>query len=163
MSEPSKQNGHARKPIEGNPLPPELLEEIQRSVARSVKEGFRSEEDIVDGLTEMFEDEHKRSDLRPHIARITTRSLEQHRRIEATWTTPTDCDRLDLAFANLEQHGIVAQAKLHLLSELRALRDRRRDQGGAEATGGQGVHVLSHAGHRIGIRDRVALSRLRIA
>jgi hypothetical protein len=109
MSEPGKQNGSPQQPRESSPLPPELLEDIRMSAARAVKEGFRSEEQIVDGITEMVEDEHKRSDLRPHVARITAKLLREHRRAEATWTTPTDCDRLDVAFANLEQQGIVAR------------------------------------------------------
>ncbi|MGO9108386.1 MAG: DUF6891 domain-containing protein [Thermoguttaceae bacterium] len=96
-------------PIEPNSVPPEVVDEIQRPVAREVQQGFHSEEEIVAGVTESLEDEHKRSDLRPYVSRTVARMLQEHRRIQARWKTPTDCDRLDLAFANLEDQGIVAR------------------------------------------------------
>ena len=97
------------KPVENNPLPPQLLDGHPCVRSQGGQRGLPSEEQIVDGVTEMLEDEHKRSDLRPHVSRITAELIEEHRRDQTTWTTPTDCDKLDTAFANLEQQGIVAR------------------------------------------------------
>ena len=36
-------------------------------------------------------------------------ALAEHKREQASWTAPTDCDRLDAAFAALEKSGIVAR------------------------------------------------------
>jgi hypothetical protein len=87
----------------------ELLEEIRSFVAQRVAEGFDSEETIIESATEYFEDEHKRDDLRPEVTRITVELMAEHLRKQALWTKPTDCDRLDWAFAELDRDGIVAR------------------------------------------------------
>jgi hypothetical protein len=86
-----------------------ILEEIQSSVARKVKEGFLDHEEIVEQVTEAVEDEYQRDDLKPHVARLAAKLCQEHRLAQKTWPTPTDCDKLDAAFASLERQGIVAR------------------------------------------------------
>jgi hypothetical protein len=47
--------------------------------------------------------------LRPHAQRMVREILEEQLREQASWPQPTDCDRLDTAFAALEQVGIVCR------------------------------------------------------
>lgn len=49
--------------------------------------------------------------LRPIVRELTDRTLEAHRQREASWREPTDCDRLDHAFATLDEQGIVARQR----------------------------------------------------
>jgi hypothetical protein len=86
-----------------------ILANIRDSVGRKIKEGFESEDAIVQSVTDVCEDEYEGNDLKPHVVRITTELLQQHRVAQANWVTPTDCDKLDTAFANLEKQGIVAR------------------------------------------------------
>jgi hypothetical protein len=99
----------AASSTESSPPEPQVLEEIRTHAAKKVKEGFESQEQIVQYVAEYIEDEFKRKDLQPQIEQITSELIEEHRRVQATWATPTDCDKLDKAFANLEQRGIVAR------------------------------------------------------
>src|SRR5262245_23929207 len=87
----------------------EILQEIRSLVAARVTEGFDTQDAIVEQVTQSIEDEHGRDDLEPHVARITAELLEEHRRRQRDWVGPTDCDRLDAAFADLEGQGIVAR------------------------------------------------------
>ena len=86
-----------------------ILAEIHSYVASRVAEGFDSKEAIIEQATECFEDEHQRDDLGPHAERITVKLLNEHRRAQTQWTFPTDCDKLDKAFAELDRGGIVAR------------------------------------------------------
>jgi hypothetical protein len=72
-------------------------------------EGFDDAEQIVENVTESVESDHDCEGLRPHIERLTAELLEEHRRRQSQWVGPTDCDRLDEAFAALEAEGIVAR------------------------------------------------------
>jgi hypothetical protein len=96
-------------PAEAERPTPQLLEGIRIHAARKVKEGFETEEQIVQYVAEYVEDEFKQKDMQPQIKRITAELIEEHRRTQANWAAPTDCDKLDNAFANLEQQGIVAR------------------------------------------------------
>jgi hypothetical protein len=92
----------------------EVFHEIHTQVATRVAEGFDDDEGIVGGVTESVEADHEleddeADDLRLHVERITAAELERHRRLQSSWVGPTDCDRLDQAFAELEGHGIVAR------------------------------------------------------
>jgi hypothetical protein len=86
----------------------ELLEEIRTYAAHKVAEGFGDEDDIVKWtLDNLFE--HDPEELRPHVRRITAALLEEHRQAQDRWPRPTDCDKLDMAFGELERQGILAR------------------------------------------------------
>lgn len=84
-------------------------EEVRAYIARAVKEGFLSEEDIVETATEFALEETGLDDQEAAIARITAQLISVHRRVQARWKTPTDCDKLDTAFARLERRGVVSR------------------------------------------------------
>jgi hypothetical protein len=86
-----------------------IIEDIHSHVARKVKEGFKDEEEIVEEITEVVQDEYERDDLEPHVARIAAALYRENLEAQAEWPTPTDCDKLDVAFDALERQGIVAR------------------------------------------------------
>jgi hypothetical protein len=107
-----------------------LLEEIRAFVAHKVAEGFDSGEQIIDQTLALFvsgeaynpsyfsfstQEEgksYREQELRPQVERITAELLEERRRLESAWAEPTDCDKLDWAFEELNRCGIVARQNL---------------------------------------------------
>lgn len=85
------------------------LVEIDGYARRDVAGGFRTESDIVQGVTEVLSDEFKNVDLSPLVAQRTRELLLEHEQAQAAWPSVTDCDRLDRAFAELESRGIVCR------------------------------------------------------
>jgi hypothetical protein len=83
--------------------------EIREWIARAVNGGFESDEDIIRTAAEMMEDEHPDEDFEFLIRRVLAEELKRHRAHARTWPETTDCDRLDRAFAALEQQGIAAR------------------------------------------------------
>lgn len=83
--------------------------EILLYIARQVKEGFNSREEIIQDAIDYAFEGHNLNDAEPQIEELTDRLLTMHAREQATWRGPTDCDKLDAAFAALEQKGIVAR------------------------------------------------------
>ena len=80
---------------------------------------------------------------------------------QATWPAETDCDRLDKAFADLEQHGIVARQNFSDcgtcgVAEIPAEIDAAKKSGSKCPR----LCVLSHARYRVGHRGRRPLSQL---
>ena len=51
----------------------------------------------------------RRDDVLAEVERVTAELLAAHRAEQAGWESPTDCDRLDEAFATLNRLGIVAR------------------------------------------------------
>src|SRR5262249_19629581 len=47
--------------------------------------------------------------VRALVERLTREAVQEHRRQQSEWVGPTDCDRIDQAFADLESEGIVAR------------------------------------------------------
>ena len=87
----------------------DVLAALGRYVEARVVEGFETREDIVEGAIEVEAAECFAPDLSSRVAAMTDRALEAQRQRESTWTEPTDCDRLDAAFAELERNGILAR------------------------------------------------------
>jgi hypothetical protein len=93
-----------------NQPPPELQSQIQALVALEVKGGFGDRDEIIERVLETLEMEHDDLDpdvLEPVIARSTDEHLAAQELEQATWTQPTDCDRLDAVFAELEEAGLL--------------------------------------------------------
>jgi uncharacterized protein DUF6891 len=87
----------------------QALEDLRAFIAYRVREGFESVHDIVENATDYAYETHGREDLQPEIKRITAELIAAHRAEEAGWEGPTDCDRLNEAFAALNEQGIVAR------------------------------------------------------
>jgi hypothetical protein len=85
------------------------LEDLRNFIAYRVLEGFESVHEIVEDATEYALGKHGRDDLQPSIKAMLAELLAAHRTEQAGWESSTDCDRLDEAFAALNQHGIVAR------------------------------------------------------
>lgn len=96
------------------PPPPErgeaeVIGEVEDWVRREVAGGYRSAGEIVADLPDMFEGELDEARLRALAPAMVEAALAAHRRAELGWPAVTDCDRLDAAFAALEEAGIVAR------------------------------------------------------
>src|SRR5438046_2664744 len=87
----------------------EALKDLRSFIAYRIWEGFESERSIVENATNYAQETLDREDFQPEIERITAELLTAHREEQAGWESPTDCDRLDEAFAVLNQKGIVAR------------------------------------------------------
>lgn len=86
-----------------------ILADMRSFIAGRVREGFDSFEEIVEGAMEYALDEYDEENLEPEILRLTTEALETHQKEQSNWKLPTDCDRLEEAFAALNRQGIVAR------------------------------------------------------
>lgn len=85
-------------------------DEIRAFIARRVAEGFDSEEEIVEEAIGYFSEELGESDeLNSLVEELACELLEAHQESEQSWQGDTDCDRLDRAFSELEENGIVAR------------------------------------------------------
>jgi hypothetical protein len=58
---------------------------------------------------DVYSDEQPSTVLRPAAQRFLDEALAKHATVQRSWPAATDCDRLDSAFADLEQRGIVAR------------------------------------------------------
>jgi len=87
----------------------EALGKLQAWTQYQVKEGFDTREEIIEQAGLYAEETLERADLLRHVERLTDELMQAHRREQAQWATPTDCDRLDQAFAELERRGVVAR------------------------------------------------------
>jgi hypothetical protein len=92
-------------------MPVELeMEQKVRLEARSrVAQGFDEAEMIVDDVCDFFAEEIPEDELGPLVRRLTEEAIRDHLAEQQSWPVPTDCDRLDRAFAALERAGIVAR------------------------------------------------------
>src|SRR5262245_61330412 len=84
------------------------LTDVRAYITRAVREGFRDEVGILEDASDYAETEHGKP-MRAEVKRLTKELLAAHRAEEATWKGPTDCDRLDAAFAALQRRGVVAR------------------------------------------------------
>lgn len=88
--------------------PSEIESEVRDYVRSEVASGFSTRDEIVAEVPEYFGDDLP--DLDAYlVARIVDEELARHALQQAEWDGPTDCDRLDLAFAHLERENIVAR------------------------------------------------------
>ncbi|MBB5712244.1 DUF6891 domain-containing protein [Sphingomonas xinjiangensis] len=85
------------------------LADLRDKIRRDVAAGFDDEDVILTNLAHYFEEEIDPVVVRREAPRILRDVLAEHARAEASWPAVTDCDRLDTAFAALEQDGIIAR------------------------------------------------------
>src|SRR5688572_13086214 len=90
----------------------DLEAEARNIILPSIKIGFDSDEYIIERTINYLIDNAPDEDetrIEMLVQRITHDALRDYEAEQVTWITPTDCDRLDLAFAQLEEVGIVAR------------------------------------------------------
>jgi hypothetical protein len=90
----------------------EIKKKISEYIHKQVKEGFSSREDIFDDTVDMVEDEYENidaSEAEEFIEPEIDSQFEKHYKLQETWKNPTDCDKLDEAFAAMEEQGIVGR------------------------------------------------------
>jgi hypothetical protein len=87
----------------------EVLDNLRQHIAEQITEGFCTREEIIDEAAAYAEDEFERVDLDSFIEMTANELFEMQYQVQATWEYPTDCDRLDMAFADLDAAGIVAR------------------------------------------------------
>jgi hypothetical protein len=82
-----------------------LRERIRSDVAM----GFYDEDVILKDLPGHFEDEIDPAVIRREAPHLLRQALAEHAAAEAIWPAVTDCDRIDAAFAELEEAGVIAR------------------------------------------------------
>jgi hypothetical protein len=82
---------------------------MRQTIERDVAAGFSTPDEIERNALEIYSDDMDPALLRPEAQQFLRDSLAKHMADQATWPAVTDCDRLDKAFAELEQNGIVAR------------------------------------------------------
>lgn len=87
----------------------ELWEDVKRRIEADVASGFEDPDTIAERALEIEADEAGAAAMRPEAERILRAALAAQAAAEARWPAITDCDRLDAAFAALDEKGIVAR------------------------------------------------------
>lgn len=87
----------------------DILDELRSEAAERIREGFDSRADIIENLGHVACESHGVEFEEDVLARIVDQELLEHYGRQETWTEPTDCDKLDAAFAAMEMRGIVAR------------------------------------------------------
>ena len=86
-----------------------LVGEVGLLVQREVAGGFASRKQIIQLAVEVFEGQDSESGLRALAEEMAASSFYQQRKAQKSWPLVTDCDRLDIAFAQLAEKDIVAR------------------------------------------------------
>ncbi|HET7460765.1 MAG TPA: hypothetical protein VFJ82_05940 [Longimicrobium sp.] len=87
----------------------DVIDELREQIETDVKAGFLEAWDVEQSAVDAFQDRVEPAALEAAAERLTEEALAAHARAQATWPAETDCDRLDAAFAALEERGIVAR------------------------------------------------------
>lgn len=85
------------------------IEALREQVKRDVAGGFYDDDAILTNATDVFDEQLPRPVLRREASAALRAALAEHRAAEEGWSDTTDCDRLDAAFAVLEEEGVVAR------------------------------------------------------
>ncbi len=86
-----------------------VLEDLRQFVDSQVAGGFADREGIVQGAIDYLGEEADEETLTAHAELYTAEAMSRHWLEQDKWPAVTDCDRLDAAFAELEQKGIVSR------------------------------------------------------
>lgn len=106
-----------------------ILDEIRKWVWS----GFHTPEEVEEMIDDILEEGVDEARLRAAVPV----EFAKKQASEATWPEVTDCDRLDRAFLELEQHGIVAlqNAGYTMSDGLDDVADARAERGGDRCSG----------------------------
>ncbi|MBB6431629.1 DUF6891 domain-containing protein [Algisphaera agarilytica] len=114
----------------------EAINEVTGYIERDVASGFADLNNVVDRALEVLEDEHDIVALRPHAESALNSAIANHLKAEQTWPEKTDCDRFDMAYASLEDKGVVCRhnfsccgtcASAEIWDEIQAEQDKGRE------------------------------------
>src|SRR5262245_19501720 len=88
-----------------------VLDNLRYGIQEALVFGFLTPEEICTKKVALYSQhyDHDADVLRPHAERIVREELKARLAEQATWPAQTDCDKLDAAFAELDQVGIVAR------------------------------------------------------
>jgi hypothetical protein len=89
--------------------PQETIDEMRQSIERDVAAGYSAPDQIENSAVEVYSEGQSPESIRAQARKFLHQSLAKHAAAQATWPAETDCDRLDKAFAELEQNGVVAR------------------------------------------------------
>jgi len=91
-------------------LDPQDLDDLRDFIRVQVAAGFAPLDEMVDEAVDVFADTTlPQASLRAAATVIAEKAIAEHVTQQKSWTAPTDCDRLDAAFAALDAAGIVAR------------------------------------------------------
>jgi hypothetical protein len=83
----------------------ELKDEVLEQIEKDVLMGFESAEEMMESITEMFEEEDDFDE--DWLAETIEARCNEHRDNSFNWSKPTDFDRLDAVFTELIKQNIV--------------------------------------------------------
>src|SRR5688500_16889972 len=86
----------------------DVMDEMRATIRRELRIGFMPANEIVEVALDEIEAEDPRR-FRPAAEHVLEVESQAMLREQAAWPAVTDCDRLDRAFGELEQRGIVAR------------------------------------------------------
>lgn len=87
----------------------EAVEYMRNQIRQQIAAGFDEIHQITESAVEVAADGVDPAAFEPIAKRLTQECLEEHFRAQAAWPDRTDCDRLDEAFDELEERGIVCR------------------------------------------------------
>ena len=87
----------------------DIFQVAREYIADMVGEGFYSRDEIIGYTASLVEANHETRDLNTFIEHTADELLDMHYKAQRGWGFPTDCDRLDTAFAELDATGILAR------------------------------------------------------
>lgn len=90
----------------------ELVGEMGLFIRREVAAGFSSRKEIIELAARMHEDGAQQRELRALAEELAGPLLYRHLQAQIGWPLVTDCDRLEIAFAQLAEKGIVVRHDL---------------------------------------------------
>lgn len=89
--------------------PDDPIAMLRDRIRDDVAMGFYDEDIILRDLPDHFEGEIDSQVVRREAPRLLRQALAEHAAAEADWPEVTDCDRIDAAFAELEEAGVIAR------------------------------------------------------
>jgi hypothetical protein len=93
-----------------SPLTPEDFDDLHDFIRTQVAAGYDPLDEIIDEAAALFIDAGLDADAVHQAARtVTDQVLSAHLADQASWPEPTDNDRLDAAFAELDGDGILTR------------------------------------------------------
>lgn len=126
----------AEAPRPANDGDEELLSDLREQVRCDVAAGFDDPGRIAESAVAAFEDQADPAFLKSQVGRLVEEALAAHAAEQRDWPAQTDCDRLDAAFAALEQAGVVARQHFTCCGTC-GLAEIDREIAAAEAGGGR--------------------------
>jgi hypothetical protein len=88
----------------------EDFDDLHEFIRTHIAAGYGTDDEIVADAVELFvENGASHSAVLTAAQAIADQAAAAHAHDQAGWETPTDCDRLDAAFAELEAAGVIAR------------------------------------------------------